>query len=936
MTDYITNYSFQETDDLSIKIASFNETKVVLKDNEIKNPLFVAVNSSNLSYYKDEKELYSTHKRILVLCVKQTYDNTNNANNVIAEQIFNPIVSKDVFSRFPEFFTLMTCSRRIINSKHQYNNALIVNKEILEPFNSHYIKLEDTEILIPMFELKEDMAKMHINLYDTENTAVKIPNVLSLNNYYNADYTQRTHAQLSQLLMSIKESNYWNQPYNCTLSMTEQFTERSFEFRLISEDKLKKNIANRIDTATALTSVISTLKKNNGYHLANTYKPDAFVDMSTALKAQEKRTYYATVDNDNLNITKEQVTQVFNTLDISKERELFDIFNTLLISKEYCHMVLNNREVLTKMEPIIQKYIPLYKYLIGYAWVCFYTEECLFKTKTTKSSRYVFDIRTANKLPLFPFSTEDVYQNPYLTFLVSEKASDIQNNCMTVGTMEDYQGCRIDTLEKFVWKFNLFTTGDASKNIFDGLVWGDKYAVSGSMIPAFLQTKPYLFDLVSTGRGVTAGSANKTDTESAQWLTYFTHYYPKSDIDFMCNEESVFDFIDSINNVKSIVEKNLDVPRVDVEPIKSTTIVITEHYLREKLADIRDFTCNPNLTVTDIMSTIETNTIKEYFHNVYYETKKKNNRTQRSSLRTRNNLLYEDYFKVASVDDINIVIVDYEIGKDSNVEKDCETCTYLNDIVTKHVAADKNIMVFKISENIKFKLKSDKLLHCIEAFRAKSKDFFAVVGRFHLPCVRGYYNGETVYMEPSCVTANMTGINIDYKYFAGVRDPIDILNKYRMRGFGTILNASEKQHMSYYNSKLPEVARMFNLNVPTTTVSTTGPKSKKEPEKNTTAKKENINSIYGFKDLNDDMYKIAHYHDGIPLDVYNKIEKKQIKTQAELQQLYASKLKYDVNKAPINMFKFKTINSDGNVNPLQKWVIEACWSSMQSHAIVDS
>ena len=36
---------------------------------------------------------------------------------------------------------------------------------------------------------------------------------------------------------------------------------------------------------------------------------------------------------------------------------------------------------------------------------------------------------------------------------------------------------------------------------------------------------------------------------------------------------------------------------------------------------------------------------------------------------------------------------------------------------------------------------------------------------------------------------------IDYKYFAGTYDPIEIILKYRSRGYGTYLNSSEKTHM---------------------------------------------------------------------------------------------------------------------------------------------
>jgi hypothetical protein len=104
----------------------------------------------------------------------------------------------------------------------------------------------------------------------------------------------------------------------------------------------------------------------------------------------------------------------------------------------------------------------------------------------------------------------------------------------------------------------------------------------------------------------------------------------------------------------------------------------------------------------------------------------------------------------------------------------------------------------KLSINYKYSITSPHLLHNLEVFQVRYDDFFATVSRFHLPCVRAYYNGTTVLMSPSFITAHLTFMNIDYKYFAGSRDPIEIINKYRMRGFGTWLSPHEiKQYYAY-------------------------------------------------------------------------------------------------------------------------------------------
>lgn len=862
------------TDDLSLKIITIADNKqVYLKDNEVFNPFYIGLNNDNQLDLIDEKQLYSTYKRVLIMCMHSLYNSEEEAR-----KIFNIILAKDDFLQLSKYFTLLVCTRKVLYSDMQYRRALRVSKQYLEYFNHNNILLEVDEIVIPLFELKEDMARLYISLYDVSSNVNEISKLISLNSYYNLEYQNRTQKQLSQIINNIKESDYWTNPYNCRISFGQQFIERSFQWKDVSTNKIKDN--------KDVINIIDKIKRDNNYDLTHVYKPDSYVDLSTSLRLQEKRTYYATVDNNDLNITKDEVTNLFNSIEQTNEKILYDLFNAFLISKEFCHMVLNNYSVLKKMGPIINKYIVLYKYLFGYAWNSFYAEECLFKTKTVKNNRYVFDINTANLLPYFPICSGDINQNPYITFLVSNKETDIENNCMSLYTFMEHDGYGIDTLERFRWKFNIFTTGDVNKNIFDGLNWkngnNDHYAISGSIIPAFLSIKSPLFDLV----------VNKLDTEDKQWLTYFNHYYKTSDIDFMCNDESVFDFMDSIYHVKGIVEKNIG-DSVRVEPIKSTSIIVHSQYLIEKINDIREYIKHPEITVEQVLDNINTNEIKEYFYRIYTTNKQKDNILYREQYKHKSNPLYEDYFKMSSIEDINIIIVTYEINKDSTVAKDCETCFYVNDIRNQDKVSD-NILLLKLSENIKFKFKSDKMFHSIEAFRVKSGDFFTVVGRFHLPCVRGYYNGDNVYLMSSCVTANMTGINIDYKYFAGIRDPIDILNKYRIRGFGTILNANEKQHMVIYNRNVEKMNKIFNLN-----------------------SKDSIKEFYGFKHINNAMFKEPLYN-------YNNLDYKSIITIDDLKTYYKTKYNYDVEKIGIDMFKLKTINGDdGTINPLNKWISNA-------------
>ena len=213
----------------------------------------------------------------------------------------------------------------------------------------------------------------------------------------------------------------------------------------------------------------------------------------------------------------------------------------------------------------------------------------------------------------------------------------------------------------------------------------------------------------------------------------------------------------------------------------------------------------------------------------------------------------------------------------------------------------------KINENIKFKIHSDKLLHSIEAFRVKSKSFFATVATFHLPCVRAFYNGSNVYMLPSCVTAMMTGVCIDYKYFAGSKDPIEILNKNRSRGYGTCINDKEKIHLIEYSRNIKQWQNLYNITI----------KNKKS-----------IDSVFGSFSLENKLFEPRKYNHHLHLSSlpnYTINNYSYINTVEQLKQEYSISYNYTDTKYGINILEFKTINKAGYITPLKTWLIDAVY-----------
>ena len=112
------------------------------------------------------------------------------------------------------------------------------------------------------------------------------------------------------------------------------------------------------------------------------------------------------------------------------------------------------------------------------------------------------------------------------------------------------------------------------------------------------------------------------------------------------------------------------------------------------------------------------------------------------------NIIIKEFFGFESVEKINITILDEELSYDKDHMFDNQILIFENDLRDNYdkLPYEKNSLLLKISDTVKFKIKSKAdgvLNHELEIFRIKFPDFNSCISRFHLPIVRGFYNGKT-------------------------------------------------------------------------------------------------------------------------------------------------------------------------------------------------
>lgn len=862
------NDDTNEYDELEYGIEGF-ENKIDSEIKNINNPFYVSQRGGNLKTI-NWGDIYRNFNSVIVLtlCDYMTPENI--------DVLFKSEINKDELKTIKNI-TYFRTSINILKNRDHYYKSLIINKSDLHQLFPNG-SFNESEIVLSIFEMNETNTRKYCELYKSNNDIQDVETKLDMYYYYlgdikNIDYL---NVDLDDIFKNLKESEFWSDKKNLDLNITTSFIDREFNnqrtsttFQVINQHQDKNNF----------TKEYSIKKGKADYPIDDvpqkqTKKKDLFVDPSAIIrkeKTNKKRTFFSTII-DNKNINNEYILKLYSLL--NNEKLKYNFVNSLLVSKEYCHLIMNNKTMLEQIQPLFEKYKHVFKYTVGYTWLNFYLEECLARTKSNKKSRFVFDINTANKLPVFPYIYSDLKQNPYITILTDD-VELINENTYGLPYIDNYDGYGITDLTTFQRRLNIFTTGNPELNPFNGFDW-NKFGVSGSAITACLQKRSPLLDQLV--------KINNND-ENEGFKQFVQKYYSDSDVDLMSNDTSISSFLDSVKSVYETLQKNLNAKSEEMrfESVKTFAISITKYFFEYYLKDFNE-TYGFSKTQQEFEAMTDDILFKTYVYTKYILAKGLTNK----KLITENkqdNIFLKDYLIPNSYENMNIYKVDFSNYESYDVQ-DSDVVYYRNDFGNTF-SQKENHMVMKISENIRFKLfcKSTK----IEMFRIRDKEFFSTVARFHFPCVRAYYQGDNVYILPSCITAMMTGLNIEYKYFAGIRNPVDIINKYMQRGFGVLLNKYEINIWLEYNKN-----NKTNISYDGTEV------DKKK--------------LLGYKTIDNKIYGLNN-----PTK-YDNI----ILTTEQLDKYYS---KYNKSSC-FNFSKLKTINANGNINKYYPSYVELCYDEM--------
>ena len=645
----------------------------------------------------------------------------------------------------------------ILTSKFFMNNAKIFSSKQINQFRNIGQSFEKNNLVVTVLTINYFNLKSFIDMFNKNKSIEDLHKIIIMSEYFKLDKNHyKVMTELSKLLTNLDGAKFWLSSYNTNYNY-----DYIIKHRKIQEfNKVNTNVNN-------YENIIIPMNKK--FSIAN-------------LEHNGKKIFRLT---SNVNFSIEETDMLFKYF--MTDGDLTSLNKTMicsfLLNPKLCHLIINNYNILNNIKDTLKNnsiFSQKFKKCLGYAWIRLYNDELIKETYITKFDDIIIDINNASLLPSYPIESTQLKLNPYFPLLVSDKVIDTKNNILSLQATKDMKICNINQFQR---QMNIFITGKPYINIFENIdLVSRNIVICGSILPACaILNHPALMKFDNN----VLPHNDDEERIDAILRRFFAEYYSKSDIDMMISNCNHFEFCKVANDIFNDLLLNFCRFFRDAEPqlfkfkkIKSIGLFITPSFLEEK-----GFTTD---MIEQLKKFINANDNENIFNMIQDHIEEDYNRIikEEYDILSEKDKKYCDNF----MEDFKLKLKEL---KSNNIKVEFNT-----KIVNKLYTTTNE--KFKLYINTKYNIISPFINHDIEIFRNKNKDPFSLISKFHLDCVRGCYDGISVKMLPSCVSALKTLVNMDFKYFAGKRNPYQIINKYRMRGIGTILNKKELKAYKEY------------------------------------------------------------------------------------------------------------------------------------------
>ena len=618
-------------------------------------------------------------------------------------------------------------------------------------------------------------------------------------------------------------------------------------------------------------------------------------------------------------ITSQQLNEIMG--DISGKNR-FQLFFNLLVSPDYCHLILNNGDVWDMMENVVDRCKPLVRYCLFYSYLSLYLQENIKKGFLSKEDTSILTLTNACKIPNFPYLQSNINSHPAIAaaHLINRKVIPQENfyGIPSIRDKSDLTDNTLNDIRTFQDRLNIFLTGNSSKNYLINMNW-DNLHITGSVIAACVPKRHPLLNLFK--KTIPEGITNPQDYLHHR---YFCEYYGDSDVDVLINISHPIKFYEKALEFKKNLESGIEVyeninVNTTMDKIRRGYFKFNHSFLEKKLIPywIKQ---GKLLSLEDLLSNVTNVDYAKYYIPFYMEAREKFYEKFISKMEQEGKIdnIREKYpFFFEDIKPEDIIFNLYQKVDDRFYKVESSDIKMLEGTKPK---TDEEPF-YEVIESTKYKIHHPMINHTFELFAIPHEDPWSCINKFHMGPVRGYYDGTEVYITISALMSFHTNLSPDYRIMFGSKDPADICNKYRMRGYGVLLNKNELAQMITYSENVKYWKNLYHID-------------KKKPN--------TIKNYFSHKKINDDLFKTrslnSDYYDKstcyVP-PVYDEVKMNYIESQAVLQQDLQSFCKTTnplVNELYLNQ---NFLSAIGKPLPLKRWMIDSSWDLFEMERLYD-
>jgi len=778
-----------------------------------------------------------------------------------------------------------------------------VSSSVLNKCKVGSLELEDDSeyLVLPIFLLSFDQIVTFMEMYNDkdwfENFLVNYKLAESLK--VSQSFYELKHA------LDASPTTYWCKDNNTNINVTNLFLNRNFRWNVFKSSND--------------TSKFKTIQEMKNYNI----KDDSYISMFFKTKGNFDDKFGKV--NFKLHrlpkikkfVNQEQFNQVM--MEISPKNR-FQLFFNVLASPEYCHLVMNNGDIWDMMENVVSRCKPLVRYTMFYSYLSLYLQENIKKTYLSKDDTCIIKLSNACKLPTFPYLQSDPNSHPAIAaaHLINDKVIPKQNFYGIASFTDKFMLsrnqnalCDVPTFRK---RLNIFLTGDSNKNILCRMNW-ENIHLTGSVIAACSPLNHPLVNLFKNSI-----PQNIPNQEDYLYHRYFSEYYGDSDIDILINISNPLKLYDRAIKFKKELEEGIlytegAVIQTKMEIYRKGYFKFNHSFLEKELIPYWEKK-GISIVIEQIVDKLSEPTTFKYFKPFYEKAKKqfykKFLEKNEMSVEEREEK-YSFFFSNVKEEDIMLNLYQKVEGKYYKVEKESFGSSMIND------ESINDEVFYDVIESTKYKISHPTINHTFELFGVPREDPWATINKFHVGPVRGYYDGDEVYLTISAIMSFHTNLSPDYRIMFGSKDPAEICNKYRMRGYGIILNKNELAQIITYSENIPFWRNLYQINK----------KNKSSIEKFLSIKKVS-DELFKPRSINSDHYVNSSVY--VPLE-YSNVNTSYVEKSTQFATDLADNCQVKNSLISNIYLNHRFIRSIGKPKPLKRWMIDSAWDLFEMDKI---